>query len=135
VITIGLQNTDSDQWKIKWSLALSHLRFYGDPVEVTSGDHKSRVLMDQLKLAAFGTVISSWGASMEETIPLATWFLALWAKLEDTSDPDREVLYESQPLSKYLNWLFVFVEAARHLLACKGDELDVAVMIVGFGHR
>jgi len=135
VITIGLQNTDLDQGRIKWSLALSHLRYYGDPVEVTSGDIKSRVSMDQLHLAAFGTVMSSWGASIEETIPLARWFAALWARLEQTPNEDREFLCNGQPLHKYLNWLYVLVGAAKHLLACKSDVLDVAMMIVGFGHR
>ena len=135
VVTIGLRNTDLGQGRTQWSLALSHLRYYGDPVAVTSGDIKSRVSMDQLHLAAFGTVMSSWGASMEEIIPLATWFTTLWTRLEEAPDEDREFLCNGQLLHNYLNWLYILVKAAKHILACKSGELEVATMIVGFGHR
>jgi hypothetical protein len=135
VITIGLQSTDPGQGKINWSLALSHLRYYGDPVEVTSGDVKSRVSMQQLYLATFGSVMARWEAPMEETMPLSKWFAALWARLDQAPDKDKKVWCKFQSLHGHLDWLYVLVEAAEKLLACKGEELDVALMIVGFGHH
>lgn len=135
VITIGLQSTDIDQGRIKWSLALSHLRYYGDPVEVTSGDTKSRVSMNQLHLAAFGSVMASWGAPIEETIPLATWFVTLWAKLQEAPDEVISFFCKGRTLREHLSWLCVLVGAAEQLMNYKGEELDLAIMVVGFGHR
>jgi hypothetical protein len=72
---------------------------------------------------------------MEETIPLSKWFAALWARLDQAPAQDKNVWCKSQSLHGHLDWLYVLVEAAEKLLACKGEELDVALMIVGFGHR
>jgi len=135
VITIGLQSTDPGQGKIKWSLALSHLRYYGDPVEVTSGGIESRVSMNQLHFAAFGSLLARWEVPIEETIPISKWFIALWARLEQTPADQRVLWCGELSLREHLNWLHVLVKAAGNLLACRAEELDIAIMIVGFGHR
>ena len=58
VVTVGLQFVDSTQQQgIQRSLALSHLRYYGDPVLVKANDNNSYVDIYQLHLIAFGSLL------------------------------------------------------------------------------
>lgn len=58
VVTIGLQSSEQPHENgIQWSLTLSHLRFYGDPVTVKTDGNNSRVDMKQLHMLAFGSLL------------------------------------------------------------------------------
>ncbi|KPM44963.1 hypothetical protein AK830_g1626 [Neonectria ditissima] len=64
-LTIGLENVDSEkQDGIFWSLPLSHLQFYGDPVVAQSNTSRdaSRFSMEELQMLAFGSATSTWEA-------------------------------------------------------------------------
>ena len=58
-------------------LALSHLRYYSDLVELDSDNIKTCVIMEQLRLVKFGTLLASWGASIEDVMTIARWFTDL----------------------------------------------------------
>lgn len=61
VITIGLQNSERNQGEgIGWSLALFHLRYYGDLVLVANEDIKDRVPIWELHLVALGALLRQW---------------------------------------------------------------------------
>jgi hypothetical protein len=47
------------------------LRYYSDPVELDSDNIKTRVIMEQLRLVEFGTLLASWGASIEDVMTIA----------------------------------------------------------------
>lgn len=55
-MTLGLTELVStpESRGIHWSLALSHLRFYGDPVPVESVEDRTRVTMSQFKIIVLG---------------------------------------------------------------------------------
>lgn len=81
-MTLGLQIEGSNSMKyIRWSLALSHLRYYGDPVSVISNEDSSRLSPSQLNIIALGSVLGSWqvGNIVEDTLK---WFDGLWAFIE-----------------------------------------------------
>ncbi|KAJ2996572.1 hypothetical protein NUW58_g935 [Xylaria curta] len=64
-LTVGLENVNPERRDgIFWSLPLSHLRFYGDPVLANSHtiQDASRLSMDELQLLAFGSTIATWAS-------------------------------------------------------------------------
>jgi hypothetical protein len=67
VITIGLQNSERNRWEgIGWSLALFHLRYYGDLVPVANEDIKGRVAIWELHLVALGALSRPWSMGIED---------------------------------------------------------------------
>ena len=80
VLTLGLQNASPDNDAgVQWSLSLSHLRYYGDPVKVsTSADLDSlRISMEELHMIALGAVLGSWSGSLGESVAAAECLVAL----------------------------------------------------------
>ena len=61
-----------------WSLTLSHLRYYGDPVNVRSHADFSRVTIDELHIIALGSIFSTWGINQRDVNPVLQWFMEFW---------------------------------------------------------
>ncbi|KAI0105403.1 hypothetical protein F4776DRAFT_647364 [Hypoxylon sp. NC0597] len=75
ILSLGLEyRSQTSEEPIKWSLALSHLKYYGDPVQVWSNEDISRVSMPQLWLVALGSVFRSWEVSNSEFSETIYWF-------------------------------------------------------------
>ncbi|TDZ41081.1 hypothetical protein CTRI78_v009973 [Colletotrichum trifolii] len=54
VITLGLENLGETDGGVKWSLSLSHLRHYGDPVFVEGSMHDGdRLTIQKIRFVAF----------------------------------------------------------------------------------
>ena len=79
IITIGLQSSRALDEGLSWSLDLSYLQHYGDPVSITSsvGNNGSRITISELQLVAFGSLLRAWGAFGEDTYAVAGFFKAL----------------------------------------------------------
>lgn len=80
VITLGLQSVSPDHDAgVQWSLSLSHLRFYGDPVQISKSGGKDdlRISMDDLHLVALGGLLGNWGNEPGEVAAGAEWLVAL----------------------------------------------------------
>ena len=93
-----------------WSLALSHLRYYGDPVIVESDLPTSRITIHQLHLVALGSLFNHWGISQRDIGAASQWFICLWDHLrKKTSDIDE---YQAQ---EGLDWFQSLAEAARKI--------------------
>ena len=60
IITLGLEQKDKGTG-VTWSMSLSHLRFYGDPVviEKSSGEDSDRLTAQELRFIALGCVLAS----------------------------------------------------------------------------
>ena len=131
VVTVGLHSTLDEEKEIgiKWSLALSHLRYYGDPVEVASDELKSRVTIEELHLVAFGSLLSLWKFPSYEANLVAVWLTALWEQIQKAPQ------VSEIKLDQHMSWLWILVLAAQKLLSSHGEELEVNIMLVKWGHR
>ena len=116
--------------RMTWSLALSHLRYYGDPVIVKSDLPSSRITIHQLHLVALGSLFSHWHISQRDVGPASQWFMCLWDQLRiNVSDTDKHQAPEG------LDWLQYFAEAAS-----KTDCADLVIKkevddLVAYGIR
>ena len=132
LVTLGLSRDGTSDQGVRWSLALSHLRFYGDPVAVERcvGTDSGRVTLQDIHLIALGSVISSCFLSSNIDLDTAAdCFVALgeclWA-----SDAAQE-----DDLSIDAPWLRLLVTAAQTLIRSTGMERQHCIDLVEFGRR
>ncbi|OTA87399.1 hypothetical protein M434DRAFT_81344, partial [Hypoxylon sp. CO27-5] len=61
-ITLGLEQKDENRTGVNWSVSLSHLRYYGDPIiiEKSSEEDSDRITAQELRFITFGCVLGSW---------------------------------------------------------------------------
>ncbi|KAK0609430.1 hypothetical protein B0T14DRAFT_465885 [Immersiella caudata] len=123
ILSVGLEykGQPSDNF-VRWSLALSHLKFYGDPVAVRSNEQLSRVNISQLWLVALGTIFRQWDIPYASFDVALQWFEELGRKL------GKARLGQLPQLS----WLARLCSAATGL---DGEKGKVATMLVNYGWR
>ena len=128
VVTVGLQSSDGEHdTGIQWSLTLSHLRYYGDPVAVETDGNDSRVDMKQLHMVIFGSLLRLWRVPAEEVKEVAVWFQVLWNTLE--------VAVSKEVIASALPWLRTLVEIADEVLVSQGDDWETSRLLVHYGSR
>ena len=128
IITIGLSASENDTGA-KWSLSLSHLRYYGDPVTVSMPAEvdSSRITMEQLHLVALGSVIGSWGICGATAQDGAEFFIALVDCLGGQ---------DSISSASDLWWLSPLWTAAKNFLSSsQGTQRDEASHLIAYGRR
>ena len=128
--TVGVQSQTSKEGEgIQWSLALSHLQYYGDPIAVQSNQDYSRLTFTQLRLVTFGSLLGAWRISSRDFLLVAEWFQLLWVRMHLSSE-DAEAR-----LSHKFGWLYQLVKAASHLLGSKGQTYQQNIMLLKHGSR
>ena len=124
VITLGLDYQGHEGTGVSWSLSLSHLRFYGDPVviERSSGEDSDRLTTQELRFVSLGCVLSSWVNPATVNIKdAAECFVALGKCLALDSAP------ENSAYSSPLGWLTPLIDAAKDFLSSVDKERDNAL--------
>jgi len=123
ILSVGLEykGQPSDNF-VRWSLALSHLKFYGDPVPVRSHEQLNRANISQLWLVALGAIFRQWDIPYAGFDFALRWFEELGNKLRQNS------------LGKLpqLSWLVRLCSTATGL---DGEMRKVATMLVKYGWR
>ncbi|KAK5660751.1 hypothetical protein OQA88_12117 [Cercophora sp. LCS_1] len=122
ILSLGLEykGKASDNFT-RWSLALSHLKFYGDPVMVRSNEQLNRVSSSQLWLVALGTIFRQWDIPYASFDAALSWFEELGNKLK-----------EADGSTSQLSWLLGLCSAATGLV---GERRKVADMLIKYGWR
>jgi hypothetical protein len=132
--TIGLESIyDSPEGGVRWSLALSHLQYYGPPVEVESQLDTPKVTIGQLRLVALGSLFAKWKIHHREYLQTAEWMVNLWSLLCVDDDPSAE-----QQASHQLNWLYPLIQASKDLLSANSKSpaaLSDVKRLVSYGQR
>jgi hypothetical protein len=114
---------------IQWSLALSHLRYYGGPVVVESDPEFSRLTVSQLRIVTLGSLFGAWRIRTKDITTVVRWFPGLW---------DRLPLSESESqddLPRYFGWLYNLVKAARKILISNCPSHQQNMTLLEFGIR
>ncbi|QYT03239.1 hypothetical protein H0G86_010209 [Trichoderma simmonsii] len=139
IITIDLEHPDETAGSISWSLPLSYLRYYGDPVMVnqTLSVTSNRISMDHFRFVLLGCVISTWSTfanSADTSIDLlGTLMKAL--RWPERSTPDPENLKRMQEVVKKTSWLGQILTAAEDLSSDSEIERATARKLMEYGRR
>ncbi|KAI1173813.1 hypothetical protein F4777DRAFT_589611 [Nemania sp. FL0916] len=126
VLTLGLEyQLQAGGSGIRWSLALSHLRYYGDPVAVRSNEEMSRVTMRQFSLVALGSIFRLWDLEQRGIVDAIDWLDALGDIISSNiQEEDIEI-----------NWVRFFCSAAKSFHDHDKAREDVNLRLVTFGWR
>ena len=110
-----------------WSLTLSHLRYYGDPVTVRSHADFSRVTIEELHIIALGSIFSTWGVGPRDAPPVLRWFVDVWEFL--SSGVSRSSYLSS------LDWLGYLAKAAKKVHFSKTSDRPAENQLFAYGQR
>ena len=136
-LTIGLEDTTlADEHGIYWSLALSHLRFYGDPVNISRNltHDSSRLTVEQVHLLALGSILASWGTFGSDEVAAAHCLIALRNCIERVPPPLKTKV-EYRSLMSPNGWFSQLVQGSRLVVAPPSVDQETAAKIVRFGRR
>ncbi|OAL29152.1 hypothetical protein AYO20_09305 [Fonsecaea nubica] len=131
-ITVGLSLKDDDGVSpgFQWSLTLSHLRYYGEPVSLQTDHDNYRITMDELCLIAFGSLLFHWNLPCDMMVDVASWFCSLDRLIEQ---------YHGDDLSKKkvvnFQYLKPLMKASRLLVEKSEDESADFEKLVRYGRR
>ncbi|KAL9074075.1 MAG: hypothetical protein Q9161_002484 [Pseudevernia consocians] len=110
-----------------WSLTLSHLRYYGDPVTVRSHGDFSRVTIEELHVIALGSILGTWGVGQRDVLPVLQWFVDLWEFLKSGSS-----LKDALSSLDFLGYL---AKAARRVLLTNTSNKPAEHQLLAYGQR
>lgn len=122
IITLGLHSSTAEGRNgITWSLPLSHLRYYGKPVNScrTLSPSEARISFVQLLYVSVGCLTRGWTTTSTQTM---RFFIAL----SYTYKEDEKGLPQ---------WLGILCRAATEFQSLHGKELAEAEQLFKFGRR
>ena len=138
IVTLGLQNSepkDEEDTGIRWSLPLSHLRYYEKSVLSTGyiKETSSKIAFTQLLFVALGSLTRSWGVFSRDFHELCRFFAALADFVERSPDfrntSDLETVTMLQKIMKLLR------TASNLFLKANDYTRDDAVRLFMLGKR
>lgn len=129
VVTIGSLENPSSLGSSKWSLTLSHLRYYGRPKAVRSESDPTRICRDTLRLMAFGALLGYWHLHASDIRPAAEFVVEIWKRIGATNQA------LAREKSKYLPWLGYLEATAQLLLLAHGEKYEEYVQVMYWGQR
>ena len=126
--TIALQprSSTADQGTV-WSLTLSHLQYYGDPVTVQSNPDFSRVTIHELHIIALGSILTTWDIGQRETFPVLQWFVDVWEFLRSGVSGGK--------VSCSLEWFEYLAAAANKVLVSDTSSKSAEQQLLAYGRR
>ena len=110
-----------------WSLALSHLRYYGDPITVQSNPDFTRVTIHELHIIALGSLLTTWDIGQREVFPALQWFVDVWEFLRTG--------VSSTKFFGFLEWLEYFAVAANKVLVSDISSRSAEHQLLAYGRR
>lgn len=118
-MTLGLTefSTNPENRGTHWSLCLSHLKFYGDPVRVESVEDKTRATLPQFLVIVLGSVLENWHVSIQDRLDAIKWIRDLWGIMKRTAPYDPG----NMPLASQTSWMAVLGEAADIFTSATGS--------------
>ncbi|KID93541.1 hypothetical protein MAJ_10493, partial [Metarhizium majus ARSEF 297] len=132
VITLGLESQDKSLSGVSWSVSLSHLRFYGDPVVIEkSSEDSDRITIQEPRYITLGCVFGSWTRPTSIKVEEAAECLAAPGDaLEFHKTPTVEKVYGSS-----LGWITLLTDTAKCFLSAVDEERETALYFIEFGRR
>ncbi|KAG9185468.1 hypothetical protein G6011_08012 [Alternaria panax] len=127
--TVGVEGRFPERDGVQWSLALSHLQYYGTPVVVRSDQEDSRMTFGQLQIVALGGLLGRWKVSSRDYLLVAEWFKLLWLRM-GMSEEDINTGVSSE-----FGWLLHLVVAAGRLLAVEDHDHKQNITLLKYGSR
>ncbi|EZF34078.1 hypothetical protein H109_04459 [Trichophyton interdigitale MR816] len=132
ICTIGLEGSDEAAAEgVRWSLALSHLQYYGSAARVMGPRDNSRVTMSQLCIVAFGGLLGHWGVGSKDVEDTIQLFCCIGDILNSPASEAQPELHIQKPE----RWINPIIQACRKLSSSKGEEKEENTRLLRYGQR
>ncbi|KAI4595251.1 hypothetical protein KJ359_006925 [Pestalotiopsis sp. 9143b] len=131
-IKLGLvRNLAYDDGNVNWSVSLSHLRYYGQPVAIERSltMDTDRITIQDLQYIALGCVFSSWTNNFSLDVVEASECLVALGDCIGLPGG------EGVPHQSDLDWLALLIAAARGLVTSQGEGRENVLYFIEFGRR
>jgi hypothetical protein len=118
VVTLGASSCSPDnEGSVYWSLPLSYLRYYGDPVPTSTniGEPTTQLRFPEFFQVVLGTIFSSWGESASDLEKASRFVLCLGEFVSGNQS-----IHHAAPNS----WLDFLAQSAELFLSATGDEMQ-----------
>lgn len=140
LLTIGMQLESETDESIFWSLPLSFLRWYGDPVVTRGsiGPAHARISPDELVFVTMGCLFAVWGLKAEDDTTAMDWITLIFNKVDQAQQNIPRHLRELASYYKFLrihSWFSLMNRAAHHFLDCEGEERREYQRLISLGRR
>jgi hypothetical protein len=140
ILTIDLESPSDADGSIVWSLPLSYLRHYGEPVVVTQrvSFGLSRISMDDFRYVLLGCTISTWTGftqSATEAIGLISLLNEALRWPERTQNKNASTLERMQKIISKTSWIGQLVSAVDDFVDGNELEQDTARKLIEHGRR
>ncbi|PGH07739.1 hypothetical protein AJ80_07944 [Polytolypa hystricis UAMH7299] len=140
LLTIGMQLESGSDESIFWSLPLSFLRWYGDPVVTTGyiGPGHSRISPTELLFVTLGCLFEQWGPIASNNDFAASWVSLIFDVCKNSNVPLALGLHEPQDddvLTHNQSWLYLLNRAAQAFLDSEDTEKREYQRLISFGRR
>lgn len=110
----------------RWSLALSHLRYYGSPVQVRSDENqRERATIDEIWLTCLGAILRQWEVSISNLEASVQWFQKVGDLLHPVEESEKTAL----------SWLSELCRAAGTISSQDDTKRQDRMRFVKFGWR
>ncbi|KAF7513321.1 hypothetical protein GJ744_009742 [Endocarpon pusillum] len=144
LLTIGMQLEGGTDESIFWSLPLSFLRRYGDPVVAQGyiGPGHSRISLQELIFITMGCLFGHWGSAAANNDFAASWVTLIYHLFRESksslparsySANDDGSLVHSPVHSQ--SWLSVLNQAATTFIDAQGEEKREYQRLISLGRR
>jgi hypothetical protein len=129
IITLGVSSCSPDsEGSVFWSLPLSYVRYYGDPVPSLANvvESTTRLLLQEFFQVILGSVFSSW-AEHGRDIQTASEFVFHLGEFITSS--------KSTLAKKPRSWVELLAEAAESYLSAEGSDKEYIQSLILRGRR
>ena len=126
LLTVGLQGCDtSTDSGLSWSLPLSHMQFYSEPVHSQRrlASDTTRISIEQLMFVVLGSTVAAWVTRDQDPMAVIRCLLSLKRHL---------LLCRERPIPPWLEMIF---NVAQEYLDSSGPEQELAKKLLSFGIR
>ncbi|KXX82410.1 hypothetical protein MMYC01_201361 [Madurella mycetomatis] len=141
ILTVDVERSgDGDVNGIVWSLPLSYLRHYGEPVQVTQrlSVSESRISMDDFRYVLLGCVYSTWGdfiQTTEDANDLSCYLLEALRWPERSDNQDRSAMERMQKITSRTSWIGQLLAAAEEFEGTQDVRRVTARKLIDHGRR
>lgn len=124
LLTLGLKSSSNSEQGVRWSLPLSRMRYYGDPVIAVRrlDSSSSRVPFGNMFYVALGCLSRSWSYDDADYRTICTFYKMFWELVKAECD--------GRP-----SWLEYLSTASDKYLSSLGEEHRSIKKLIGFGNR
>ena len=133
LLTVGMKLGAYTDQSIFWSLPLSFLRWYGDPVVAHGriGPSQSRITSEELAFITLGSLFAFWGIDALDDEVGASWIALIFEMFKNGISSSPEPCRATNTRS----WLYLLNQAAQTFLQSQTDERLEYKRMISFGRR